>query len=83
MHLYTPLHTSTHLHTQDTAGQLRRSPYEFAGIGATSPLLWLARKFAILDGPTMPIIAGVVCGVWYAVCCAVWWCCMVLYGVVW
>lgn len=43
---------------QDTAGQLRRSPYEFAGIGATSPLLWLARRFAILDGPTMPIIAG-------------------------
>lgn len=43
---------------QDTAGQLRRSPYEFAGIGATSPLLWLTRRFAILDGPTMPIIAG-------------------------
>lgn len=28
---------------KDMAGQIRGSPNEFAGIGATSPLLWLAR----------------------------------------
>lgn len=35
---------------------MRGSPNEFSGIGATSALLWLARGYAILDGPTMPII---------------------------
>lgn len=41
---------------KDMAGQIRGSPNEFAGIGSTSPLLWLARGFAVLDGPTIPII---------------------------
>lgn len=41
---------------KDNAGQMRGSPNTFAGIGSTSALLWLSRGFAILDGPTMPII---------------------------
>ena len=39
-----------------TAGQVRRSFFTFSHIGGMSPLLWLARKYAILDGPTMPIV---------------------------
>ncbi|XP_040243147.1 probable glutamyl endopeptidase, chloroplastic isoform X1 [Aegilops tauschii subsp. strangulata] len=42
--------------SKDAAGQVRGSPNEFSGIGATSPLLWLARGFAILSGPTIPIV---------------------------
>ena len=42
---------------QDSAGQLRKSPHQFSGIGSQSPLLWLARGYAVLDGPTMPIVA--------------------------
>ncbi|KAF8039709.1 hypothetical protein BT93_B2045 [Corymbia citriodora subsp. variegata] len=42
--------------SKDAAGQVRGSPNEFAGITQTSPLLWLARRFAILSGPTIPII---------------------------
>ncbi|XP_002992516.2 probable glutamyl endopeptidase, chloroplastic [Selaginella moellendorffii] len=42
--------------SKENAGQMRRSPNEFAGIGSTSPLLWLARRFAVLDGPTIPIV---------------------------
>ncbi|XP_059437086.1 probable glutamyl endopeptidase, chloroplastic isoform X2 [Corylus avellana] len=42
--------------SKDAAGQVRGSPNEFAGIGPTSPLLWLARRFTILSGPTIPII---------------------------
>lgn len=42
--------------SKDAASQVRGSPNEFAGIGPTSPLLWLARGFAILSGPTIPII---------------------------
>ncbi|GMH02310.1 hypothetical protein Nepgr_004149 [Nepenthes gracilis] len=42
--------------SKDAAGQVRGSPNEFAGIGPTSPLLWLARRFSILYGPTIPII---------------------------
>ncbi|KAK3151408.1 hypothetical protein QOZ80_3AG0245450 [Eleusine coracana subsp. coracana] len=42
--------------SKDAAGQVRGSPNEFPGIGATSPLLWLARGFAVLSGPTIPII---------------------------
>ncbi|KAF5801045.1 putative acylaminoacyl-peptidase [Helianthus annuus] len=41
---------------KEAAGQVRGSPNEFPGIGSTSPLLWLARRFAILSGPTIPII---------------------------
>ena len=36
---------------------MRKSPCQFSGIGASSPLLWLARGYAVLDGPTMPIVA--------------------------
>ncbi|CAK9227479.1 unnamed protein product [Sphagnum troendelagicum] len=42
--------------SKDNASQMRGSQFAFAGIGFTSALLWLARGFAILDGPTMPII---------------------------
>ncbi|CAA7388979.1 unnamed protein product [Spirodela intermedia] len=42
--------------SKDAAGQVRGSPNAFAGIGPTSALLWLARGFAILSGPTVPII---------------------------
>uniref|UniRef100_A0A7S0MZS3 Probable glutamyl endopeptidase, chloroplastic n=2 Tax=Pyramimonas obovata TaxID=1411642 RepID=A0A7S0MZS3_9CHLO len=42
--------------TKEAAGQLRDSPYRFSGIGPSSPLLHLARGYAVLDGPTMPII---------------------------
>lgn len=46
-----------HSDAQDAAGQMTRSPYSFYSIGSQSPLLWLSRSFAVLDGPTMPIIA--------------------------
>lgn len=42
--------------SKEAASQVRGSPNEFAGIGPTSPLLWLARRFAVLSGPTIPII---------------------------
>ncbi|KAH9617224.1 hypothetical protein KSS87_016663 [Heliosperma pusillum] len=42
--------------SKDAAGQVRGSPNEFATIASTSPLLWLARRFAVLSGPTIPII---------------------------
>ncbi|CAA0824899.1 Prolyl oligopeptidase family protein [Striga hermonthica] len=42
--------------SKDAASQVRGSPNAFAGIGSTSPLLWLTRGFAILSGPTIPII---------------------------
>mmetsp|Transcript_2726 Transcript_2726/g.9902 ORF Transcript_2726/g.9902 Transcript_2726/m.9902 type:complete len:983 (+) Transcript_2726:247-3195(+) len=38
------------------AGQMRGSPHRFPSIEKKSPLLWLARGWAVLDGPTMPII---------------------------
>lgn len=40
------------------AGQLRFSPHEFASVGPSSPLLLLARGYAVLDGPTIPIVGG-------------------------
>lgn len=43
--------------TKEAAGQLRDSPHKFTSIAALSPLVWLARGYAILDGPTLPIIA--------------------------
>eukprot|EP00252_Welwitschia_mirabilis_P024577 TRINITY_DN733_c0_g1_i1.p1 TRINITY_DN733_c0_g1~~TRINITY_DN733_c0_g1_i1.p1 ORF type:complete len:965 (+),score=194.65 TRINITY_DN733_c0_g1_i1:103-2997(+) len=42
--------------SKDTASQVRVSPNEFPWIGATSPLIFLSRGFAILSGPTIPII---------------------------
>ncbi|KAL6196305.1 hypothetical protein ACLB2K_031920 [Fragaria x ananassa] len=35
--------------SKDAAGQVRGSPNEFAGIGPTLALLWMARRFAILS----------------------------------
>ena len=34
----------------EAAGQLRDSPSRFTGIGATSPLVWLSRGYAVIDG---------------------------------
>lgn len=42
---------------QEAAGQMRRSPYQFSSIGSMSATLWLARGYAVLDGPTFPIVA--------------------------
>ena len=33
------------------------SPFEFSGLSASSPLVWLAKGWAVLSGPSMPIIA--------------------------
>lgn len=41
---------------KDAAGQLRRSPHQFDSIGSTSPLLFLTQGFAVLDGPSFPIL---------------------------
>ncbi|KAG9148926.1 hypothetical protein Leryth_024946 [Lithospermum erythrorhizon] len=49
-------HITREFKSKDAAGQVRGSPNEFPGIGSTSPMLWLARRFAILSGPTIPII---------------------------
>lgn len=38
------------------AGQMRGSPYQFTRIGSSSPMLLLTQGYAVLDGPTMPII---------------------------
>ena len=43
--------------TKEAAGQLRDSPHRFTSIAAMSPLVWLARGYAVLDGPTLPIVA--------------------------
>jgi len=42
---------------KEAAGQMRRSPHEFSGVGSSSPLLFLTRGYAVLDGPTFPIVA--------------------------
>lgn len=39
-----------------SAGQIKGSPYEFTRINWGSPLFFLVRGFAVLDGPDMPII---------------------------
>uniref|UniRef100_A0A7S3PLQ8 Peptidase S9 prolyl oligopeptidase catalytic domain-containing protein n=1 Tax=Aplanochytrium stocchinoi TaxID=215587 RepID=A0A7S3PLQ8_9STRA len=40
------------------AGQLRDSPFRFSKVTPfKSPLVWLTLGFAVLDGPSMPIIA--------------------------
>lgn len=38
------------------ASQVTDSPHRFTRYAETSPLLWLARGYAVLDGPTMPIV---------------------------
>lgn len=35
-----------------------QSPHTFPGIGSSSPLLFLARKYAVLDGPGFPIVSA-------------------------
>ena len=40
----------------DAAGQVNDSPYRFDRVGWWSPLLFLARGYAVLDNPTMPIV---------------------------
>ena len=41
----------------DAAAQMRGSPHTFSGIGNLSPLLFLSMGYAVLNGPSMPIIA--------------------------
>ena len=41
----------------ESASQLRESPFRFTGISPQSSLVWLARGYAVLDGPALPIIA--------------------------
>lgn len=43
--------------SKEAAGQMRRSPHTFASIGSSSPTLWVARGYAVLDGPSFPIVA--------------------------
>ncbi len=38
------------------AGQVTSSPYRFARVSGSSPLLWLVAGYAVLDNPTMPIV---------------------------
>ncbi|MHC4431686.1 MAG: alpha/beta hydrolase family protein, partial [Planctomycetota bacterium] len=38
------------------AGQVTGSPYRFVRVSSSSPLLFLAAGFAVLDNPTMPIV---------------------------
>ncbi|KAH9750546.1 putative glutamyl endopeptidase [Citrus sinensis] len=42
--------------SKDAAGQVRGSPNEFSGMTPTSSLIFLARRFAVLAGPSVPII---------------------------
>lgn len=38
------------------ASQVKGSPYRFTAVSPTSSRVWLAMGYALLDGPTMPII---------------------------
>ncbi len=40
----------------DAAAQITGSPYRFTRVTWTSPLPWLTQGYAVLDGPTMPIV---------------------------
>ncbi len=42
---------------KQAASQVQGSPYRFVRVGWWSPLLWLTDGYAILDHPTMPIVA--------------------------
>ena len=42
--------------TASAAGQISGSPYEFDYIGWWSPMIWLSMGYAVLDGPSMPIV---------------------------
>lgn len=47
----------------EAAGQLRDSPNRFTSISPLSPLVWLSRGYAILEGPALPIIGDAAEGV--------------------
>jgi dipeptidyl aminopeptidase/acylaminoacyl peptidase len=40
----------------EAASQMADSPYKFLPVGPLSPLMWVTQGYAVLDGPTMPII---------------------------
>jgi dipeptidyl aminopeptidase/acylaminoacyl peptidase len=40
----------------DAAGQVTDSPHRFVRVTYWSPMLWLARGYAVLDDPAMPIV---------------------------
>jgi dipeptidyl aminopeptidase/acylaminoacyl peptidase len=40
----------------DAAGQITDSPYRFDRLSGWSTVIWLALGYAVLDGPTMPVI---------------------------
>jgi dipeptidyl aminopeptidase/acylaminoacyl peptidase len=42
----------------DAAGQLTPSPYRFEQIAWSSPVIWVARGYAVLDNPSMPIVGA-------------------------
>lgn len=42
---------------KQAASQVQGSPYRFVRVGWWSPLLWLVDGYAVLDHPTMPIVA--------------------------
>jgi len=46
----------TEYKSADAAGQVTDSPYRFVRIGWWSPVMWVARGYAVLDDPGMPII---------------------------
>ena len=47
----------------EAAGQLRDSPLRFTSISPMSPLVWLSRGYAVLEGPSLPIIGSAAEGV--------------------
>jgi dipeptidyl aminopeptidase/acylaminoacyl peptidase len=47
----------------EAAGQLRDSPNRFTSISPMSPLVWLSRGYAVLEGPALPIIGNAAAGV--------------------
>jgi dipeptidyl aminopeptidase/acylaminoacyl peptidase len=42
--------------SSDAAGQVTGSPHRFVRVTYWSPMLWLARGYAVLDDPAMPIV---------------------------
>jgi dipeptidyl aminopeptidase/acylaminoacyl peptidase len=47
----------TEFKTEQSAGQVQGSPHRFVRVSPTSPLLWVSRGYAVLDDPSMPIVA--------------------------
>ena len=42
--------------SKDAASQVRGSPHTFAEVGGASPLVFTAAGYAVVDGPSMPIV---------------------------